>query len=168
MVREKLKRFIGIKICTELNLLIGKSFMKKITKTSKQTESLGKKFVNSLSGGGVFGLVGELGAGKTAFVKGVAKGLLIKQKITSPTFVLMRVYSTKNKTIKHLVHVDAYRIKKAAHLSGIGLEDYLADPKALVLVEWADKVKKLIKPKKNIIKFSHIKSGRSLDFPFDF
>lgn len=136
--------------------------MKYLTKTAKQTEALGKSFVKSLKQGAVFGLVGELGAGKTQFVKGVAKGLGIKAHITSPTFVLLRVYPTKNKFIKHLVHVDAYRIKKAAHLSGIGLEDYLADRETLVLIEWADKVKSLVKPKKNIIKFNHSKMGREI------
>ncbi|MCX6793466.1 MAG: tRNA (adenosine(37)-N6)-threonylcarbamoyltransferase complex ATPase subunit type 1 TsaE [Candidatus Falkowbacteria bacterium] len=142
--------------------------MKKITKTAKQTEALGKKFVASLKQGGAFGLIGELGAGKTAFIKGVAKALGIKSTITSPTFVLMKVYKTKNKQIKHLVHVDAYRIKKAAHLSGIGLEDYIIDPEALVLIEWADKVKSLIKTKKNIINFSHAKLGRAIKSSFDF
>jgi len=137
---------------------------KHLTKTAKQTEALGKAFVKSLKQGAVFGLVGELGAGKTSFVKGVAKALNIKNTITSPTFVLMKVYPTKYKNFKNLVHVDAYRIKKAAHLSGIGLEDYLNNHEALVLIEWADKVKSLIRPRKNIIKFSHTKTGRAINF----
>lgn len=139
--------------------------MKYITKTTKQTSALGKKFVKNLQQGGAYGLIGDLGAGKTSFVKGVATGLCLKANITSPTFVLMRVYPVKNnKIIKHLVHVDAYRIKKAAHLSGIGLEDYINDPLSLVLIEWADKVKSLIKNKKNIINFKHATSGREIIF----
>lgn len=136
--------------------------MKHITKTAKQTEALGKKFAAGLKQGGVFGLVGDLGAGKTSFVKGVAKGLGITKHITSPTFVLMRVYpvvqrgkSAKNKYIKNLVHVDAYRIKKVAHLSGIGLEDYLLDPETLVLIEWANNVKSILSDKANMIYFEH-------------
>jgi len=129
--------------------------MKYLTKSAKQTEALGKKFVKSLKQGSVFGLVGDLGAGKTAFVKGVAKGLDVKARITSPTFVLMRVYNTKNKQIKRLVHVDAYRVKKAVYLSGIGLEDYLSDPETLVLIEWADQVRSIMPRRANMIYFKY-------------
>ena len=142
--------------------------MKHLTTTSSQTEILGKKFVMSLKQGGVFGLVGELGAGKTSFVKGVAKGLGIKTRVTSPTFVLMRVYETNSKNIKRLVHVDAYRIKKATNLSGIGLEDYIVDDKTLVLIEWADKVGGLVKSNSHVINFSHTKTGRAINFFSDF
>lgn len=136
--------------------------MKYLTKSAKQTEALGKKFVTNLKQGGVFGLIGDLGAGKTAFVKGVAKGLSIKSRITSPTFVLMRVYpvirqgrQAKNKHIKRLVHVDAYRVKKAVYLSGIGLEDYLSDPETLVLIEWADQVRSIMPRRANMIYFKY-------------
>lgn len=133
-----------------------------ITNSAKATQALGKKFVKKLKAGGMFGLVGELGSGKTQFVKGIAQGLGIKQKITSPTFVLMRVYpvmqqgkSAKHKTIKRLVHVDAYRLKQPHHLQAIGLEDYLVDPTALIVVEWADKVRSIMPRQAKIIDFKH-------------
>lgn len=139
--------------------------MKHQTKNEKQTYNIAKQFIKELAGGGVYGLVGELGAGKTAFVKGAAQALGITKRITSPTFVVMRVYDAKHKTIKRLVHVDAYRLKKAASLAAIGLEDFINDAKTLVLIEWADLVSKLLPNKKNIIKIVHQPTGREISLP---
>lgn len=139
--------------------------MKFLTKTEKQTQALAKTFVKELTRGGVFGLVGNLGAGKTAFVKGVAKALGIKQRVNSPTFVLMRTYDTKHALIKRLVHVDAYRLKKAASLAAIGLEDFIKDAETLVLIEWADMVTSLLPDKKKIIKLAHKTGGREIILP---
>ncbi len=137
--------------------------MKYDSASEKDTFDFAKKFARTLKGGEVIGLIGELGAGKTVFARGLAAGLGLKQKITSPTFVLMRVYpvesrkagiSSKTKlfngvnpvkrgTIKNFVHIDAYRIKTAGDLEAIGAQEYLADPESIVLIEWADRVKKL-------------------------
>lgn len=78
-------------ICTNLYILY---CMEITTKSANKTIALGKKFAGTLKGGEVVLLIGELGSGKTTFVKGVAQGLGIKKNITSPTFVLMKVYST--------------------------------------------------------------------------
>lgn len=139
--------------------------MKYITKNSKQTMLLGQKLAKNITQGGCFGLVGDLGAGKTCFTKGIALGLGIKKNITSPTFVLMRVYPAKHKHIKQLVHLDAYRLEKAVSLTAIGLDDYLNDNKTLILVEWANKVPAVIKNKKNVIKFKHLKESREIVIP---
>ena len=134
--------------------------MKKVvTKSETETRKLAVKLAKTLKGGEVIGLVGDLGAGKTAFVKGLAQGLGIKKRISSPTFVLMKVYPVKHKSIKHFVHVDAYRIKKAKALTEIGLEDYSKANDAIVVIEWADLVKKLL-PRKSIrIQFIHLKNN---------
>jgi len=126
-----------------------------ITKNSKATENLGQLMAKELNGGETLALLGNLGAGKTTFLKGLAKGLGIKQTITSPTFVLIKVYPVKKKNIKQLVHVDCYRLP-ALELMAIGLNDYLNDPHTIVAIEWANKIK--LPPKTIAIKFLHHKN----------
>jgi tRNA threonylcarbamoyladenosine biosynthesis protein TsaE len=117
--------------------------MKHITHSEKETFVCARKLASRLQQGGIIGLVGDLGAGKTAFTKGLAAGLGIRQRITSPTFVLMKVYKIRASAspIREFVHIDAYRIKNIADLLAVGLGDYLDDPTGLVVIEWADKIK---------------------------
>lgn len=117
-----------------------------ISKSEKQTKTWAEKFVSRLKGGEVLCLVGDLGSGKTAFAKGLAKGLGVKQIITSPTFVLMKVYEGN----LNLVHIDAYRLSSSEDLEAIGALDYFSDPEYVTIIEWADRVKD-IWPKKRII-----------------
>ncbi len=114
------------------------------------TENIAKKIVNKLSGGEVLALVGNLGAGKTVFVKGLAKALGIEENVTSPTFVLMKIYQTNHQQIKRLVHVDCYRLDKAEDLEEIGLSDYLHNSENIVVIEWADRIASLPKNTINI------------------
>lgn len=111
------------------------------TSSDKETkiiaQNLAKKFQN-----GVIALFGELGAGKTTFVQGFAKGLGIKEKIISPTFVLIRQHPIPESN-KTLYHIDLYRLDSSESLKSIGLEEILSDEKNLVLIEWAEKLKKL-------------------------
>lgn len=87
----------------------------------------------------IFALTGELGAGKTTFVQGFAKGLGIKEKIISPTFVLMRQHKIPSSE-KTLYHIDLYRID---NISALGFEEILSDPDNITLIEWAEKLKEL-------------------------
>jgi len=133
------------------------------TASAAQTIALGKKLAKTFKGGEVIALFGELGAGKTTLVKGIAAGLGIRKVITSPTFLLMRVYPlrppaptrrrrgersaaspTRHEKIKTLVHLDCYRIKNAAEISALGLEEYLGRDDAAVVIEWPEKIKKLL------------------------
>ena len=125
--------------------------MKTTTKSEKQTINLGKNFVLGLKGGEVIGFIGELGTGKTIFIKGLAQGLGIKKIITSPTFVLMKVYKAKG-PIKYLCHVDAYRLKSARDLIDIGIKDYLNKKDAVTVIEWADQVKNILPKDKILVK----------------
>jgi len=86
------------------------------------------------------GLSGHLGAGKTAFVKEVAKGLGVKEEITSPTFVIMKIYKTNHSRWHRLVHIDAYRLEKREELEVLRFEDVMADPHNLVMIEWPENV----------------------------
>lgn len=133
--------------------------MKKITKvlnSELETKKFGQELAKSFKGGEVIGLIGELGAGKTSLVKGLALGLGVKKNITSPTFIIMNIYKVKHEKIKNLVHVDAYRIKKGQALLGIGLGDYLGDPQSITIIEWADLVPDILNKKVTIIKLKHL------------
>ncbi len=142
--------------------------MKKITHSEIETYDLAHDFAKKLKGGEVLLLIGDLGAGKTAFTKGLAAGLGISNIITSPTFVLMKIYEAQKhestKTRKHkntkaqkhlgLAHIDAYRLKSGAELAAIGAADYFGDPGFVTVIEWAERIRD-IWPEKNIqINFS--------------
>ncbi|MFA4937210.1 MAG: tRNA (adenosine(37)-N6)-threonylcarbamoyltransferase complex ATPase subunit type 1 TsaE [Patescibacteria group bacterium] len=133
--------------------------MKKYFTTSpKQTKSIGKKVAATLRGGETLALIGDLGSGKTTFVKGLARGLSVKNNITSPTFVLFKVYKANKGKIKQLVHADCYRVKGQEILK-VGLVEYLHQPDTIVVIEWADKLKKF--PKQTIkIFFAYEKTAK--------
>ena len=143
---------------------------KYISNSPLQTKNLAKKLAKNFNGGEVLGLVGELGSGKTQFVKGLAEYFQVKQTITSPTFVLFKPYKIKNfeekvyskkqdkgrshKKIKYLVHVDCYRLRNPQELLAVGLGEYLNNPNCLTVVEWAEKIKDILPVKKTVwIKF---------------
>lgn len=90
----------------------------------------------------VAGLSGHLGAGKTAFVKALAKELMIDEDVTSPTFVIMKVYEIPKRALpwKRLVHIDAYRLEKIQELEALRYEELVADPHNLIVIEWPENV----------------------------
>ena len=120
-----------------------------ITNNIKETNKVANDLATNLESGQLITLSGNLGAGKTVFVKALAAGLGISETITSPTFVLMKSYKVEYKKIKQLIHVDCYRLDGIEDVSDIGLQDFLNDPQTLVVIEWADKLDNL--PKKNRI-----------------
>lgn len=121
--------------------------MEIITKTTEETTEFGQKLAHQLNGGGILLLKGELGAGKTTLVKGLALGLGIQNEITSPTFTLMNIYPVNLEKIKTLVHIDTYRLKNEQDLLDIGVEDYLGQPNTLCIIEWPEKIAGLLKNK---------------------
>jgi tRNA threonylcarbamoyl adenosine modification protein YjeE len=96
------------------------------------------------AGAFVVGLSGHLGAGKTSFTKLLAKELSIAETVTSPTFVIMKIYEIPTDaagasgTFKRLVHIDAYRLERRSELEGIDFERIASDPGNLVIVEWPE------------------------------
>ena len=85
----------------------------------------------------VIGLVGDLGGGKTCFLQGFAQGLGIKQRVLSPTFIIMRRFN-------NFYHIDCYRIQKPQELLDLGFKRIIANPKNIVAVEWADRIRKIM------------------------
>lgn len=121
--------------------------MKIITNSEKETIRFASKFAGSLKGGEVLCLVGDLGSGKTAFTKGLAKGLGVKNIITSPTFVLMKNYNiVGKKAIKRVAHIDAYRLSDGGDLEAIGATDFFDDKNCVTVIEWADRVRDIWPP----------------------
>ncbi len=104
----------------------------------------------------VLGLCGDLGSGKTTFTQQIAKFLGVKEKVTSPTFVLMKTYKLLSTNYKLLVHIDAYRLKNPRELVKLGWRELIKNPKNLIVVEWADKIKKIMPKDTIFICFSHL------------
>lgn len=131
--------------------------MKIITTSATATYEFGLKLAKKVKKGQVFSLYGDLGGGKTCFTKGLARGLGVKRHITSPTFVLMKVYKIKKGGLRHFCHVDAYRLKRHGEIIEVGLKEFLGRSDTVVAIEWADKLKKILAPyRKTAIKFSYV------------
>ena len=116
-----------------------------ISTSREETEQFAQKFAKTLRAGDVVLLDGDMGAGKTVFAKGVAKGLGIEEEVTSPTYAYMNDYDGR------LFHYDCYRIESVAQAESLGLADYF-DMGGICLIEWAQNIssalpKKLIKIK---------------------
>ncbi len=105
-----------------------------------QTEAFAAAYAKNLKGGDVLLLDGEMGAGKTVFAKGLAKGLGIEEEVTSPTYAYMNDYDGR------LFHYDCYRIESVAQAERLGLADYF-DMGGVCLIEWAQNIAPLL-PKK--------------------
>ncbi|MBU0708862.1 tRNA (adenosine(37)-N6)-threonylcarbamoyltransferase complex ATPase subunit type 1 TsaE [Patescibacteria group bacterium] len=115
--------------------------MKHLSHSAQETFKLGTNIAKKLKGGEIIGLIGELGSGKTTFVQGLAKELGIKERVISPTFVLIRQYQSPKFS---LYHVDLYRIDRPGELKTLGLEEIWYHPQNIVIIEWAEKAKALL------------------------
>lgn len=113
-----------------------------ITTSPEETIAFAKEFAKKLKPGSVLCLEGQLGSGKTTFIKGLAEGLGLAhpEQVKSPTFVLMHIYKAK----VPLYHFDCYRLESSEELSNIGFEDFVNDPCAISCIEWAEKAKNLL------------------------
>jgi tRNA threonylcarbamoyladenosine biosynthesis protein TsaE len=130
-----------------------------LTKSEKGTEKLGEKIGKKIlkekldKSAKILVLEGDLGGGKTTFLKGFAKGLGIKEKILSPTFILFRKFQIPNSKFQNFYHIDCYRIEKAKEILNLGFKKIIKDPKNIVAVEWAERVKEVLPKKVLKIKF---------------
>ena len=109
--------------------------MEYITKNEMETEALGAAFGAKIPDGTVVAMYGDLGAGKTAFVRGMAKGMGIDMRVSSPTFTIVNEYIGE----RELFHFDMYRLGSSDELFDIGWEDYLAR-EGVCVVEWSENV----------------------------
>jgi tRNA threonylcarbamoyladenosine biosynthesis protein TsaE len=130
-----------------------------LTKSEKGTEKLGEKIGKKIlkekldKTAKILALEGDLGGGKTTFLKGFAKGLGIREKILSPTFILFRKFQIPNSKFQNFYHIDCYRIEKEREILNLDFRKIIKDPKNIVAVEWANKIKKILPRKVLKIKF---------------
>ncbi len=119
------------------------------TKNLEETQIFAEELAKKMKGGEVLLLSGDLGAGKTSFTQGFAKGLGISQRIISPTFIIMRSYDIleNEKGFKKFFHVDLYRTESEHDIEGLGLLELMSDKENIVVIEWPDRLGKL-KPEK--------------------
>lgn len=136
-----------------------------IAKSSAETKKIAAKFAKGVLAreqnkhAAVVGLVGELGSGKTTFVKGFAEGLGIKQIIQSPTFIIARSHKLRARSYKKFIHIDAYRIG-SKDLVTLGWREWIRNPENIIVVEWAERISKIM-PKNSIkIQFETLKNGQ--------
>lgn len=123
--------------------------MEKVIRTREALAEEAVRFVETLAphdvGATLVTLSGELGAGKTAFAQAVARALGVEEVVTSPTFVLEKIYllpQLKNEVSKfmRLIHIDAYRLEKSADLAPLGFDELMQDSGNLIFLEWPERV----------------------------
>ena len=112
-----------------------------ITSSAKETQALAREFAAALPPDATLALHGDLGVGKTTFVQGLARGFGIVEHVTSPTFTIF----TLHRGTRTLVHLDAYRLDRAAQLESLMLEDFLTPPYCLA-VEWPENIAAWLPP----------------------
>lgn len=138
--------------------------MKRITKSPGETFDQGYRFGRTLKPGSVVALIGELGAGKTIFTKGIAKALGIREYryVNSPSFVLIKEYNSGRRP---LYHFDLYRLKPKDALGTVGCEEYFYS-KGVSVVEWADRAPDILPEGHITVRLRHLgKDKREIVFP---
>lgn len=145
------------------NKIKSKESMEKITtKSEQETKEIAKKIAREVlakkpeNKAMVLALKGNLGAGKTTFVQGFAKGLGIRAKILSPTFNIMKRFKCRG---RNFYHIDCYRLKNKKDLEILGFKEILSDPKNIIAIEWPEKVKSMLPKEVFYIAFKHIKEN---------
>lgn len=137
--------------------------MEFLSKSVEETAKIAREFVSELKPqktATIVGLYGELGSGKTTFMKYLAEYFGVEETIKSPTFVIMKIYelvaSSKQPAsrFKHLIHIDAYRIEKEEEMLNLGWNKIIANPKNLICIEWPNKIASIMPPH-IVVKFEH-------------
>lgn len=127
----------------------------RISRSEEDTKQLAMEFLSELKTGDVVVLNGELGTGKTFFIKKIAEAFGIT-KANSPTFAIVNEYKSEQNI--RIYHFDFYRINKESELHDIGIEDYLADNEAITFIEWGELFPEVLPKKKYEIKIEEIEN----------
>lgn len=130
-----------------------------LTKIKQKTEGVDKAVV--------VGLSGDLGSGKTTFSQSVANILGVTETVTSPTFIIEKVYHTKDTAFPQFVHIDAYRLDEAKELEVLGFNDLLLKKGTLIFIEWPERVKNILPKETLMISFKFIdENTRIISYDF--
>lgn len=121
---------------------------KSIKKTKKVAALLAKKIKEKplLKTAFIIALEGDLGSGKTTFIQGLTAELGIKENILSPTFLILKEFPIliRQSNFRYFYHIDAYRLKNPDEILELGFKDLIKNPKNIIVIEWADKIKKIL------------------------
>ena len=128
---------------------------KYITNNFEETHKLGRTFSEQINSGDIILLYGDLGSGKTTFVKGVLEAFQYQYDVTSPTFSLINEYEA----IKKVIHIDCYREKNLRRWISLGVMDYLSDS-SIVIVEWPEILMDILPEDSIKIQFNHINENK--------
>lgn len=144
--------------------------MEYISESTEETSKIAREILDTLkqkeNGALVIGLSGELGAGKTTFMKAFAESLGIKETIQSPTFVIMKSYplpfgeGAGGGVFKKLIHIDAYRLDSGEDLLKLGWKEIVGNKENLICIEWPELVQTVLTPD-IMIRFEHGKEGEN-------
>jgi tRNA threonylcarbamoyladenosine biosynthesis protein TsaE len=130
------------------------------SQTKKRALALAKEILrNHFEKAFVLALSGDLGGGKTTFIQGLAKGLGIREKVLSPTFVIMKRFSIDKGQFRNFYHIDCYRIKYPKEMLDLGFEEIISDPENIVAIEWAERIRNLLP--KNALKMEFEFKGKT-------
>jgi len=146
---------------------------KTITNSAKKTKELGEKFAERVldtvneKTAIVLGLQGNLGGGKTTFLQGFAEGLGVKEKILSPTFVILKRFEVPGFRFKDFYHIDCYRLKNEKDILELGFKDIISDSRNIVAIEWPEKIKKALPRNAILINFKFIDKNKRAIWVFD-
>jgi tRNA threonylcarbamoyladenosine biosynthesis protein TsaE len=148
------------------DLIQGNILKKIISESEDATRKLGSEFAKKLGGTDIAAFYGELGSGKTQFIKGICSELGVKDVVNSPTFVIVNEYNYSNG--KKIFHFDLYRMKSTEEVIELGFEDYF--DKGLILIEWPELIEKLLPDNIHKIRLSHYgndSNTRLIEMPED-
>jgi len=137
--------------------------MEYFAEKSEETKEIGKGLADNLKPQKtalVFGLKGDLGAGKTTFLQGFARGLGVKGKIISPTFVIMNRFPVKKGKFTNFYHLDCYRIENVKEMKNLEFEEIISNSKNIVCIEWPEKIKKALPQNISMIKFDILEGDK--------
>ena len=125
-----------------------------VSRSESETEEAGFKLARSLFPGSIVLLRGDLGAGKTVFSRGFARGLGITEPVSSPTYTIVQEYERPDGG--RLYHLDLYRISGVEAALAFGADEFLNDPGAIALVEWPERIEGLLPPNAVNVRLEHL------------
>lgn len=125
-----------------------------ISRSEAETEAFAEKLAGTLPPGTVLTLDGDLGAGKTVFSRGFARGLKITEPVSSPTYTIIQEYSLPAGGM--LYHLDLYRISNSASALAFGVDEFLDDPESYALIEWPERIADILPPDRIQVRIRHL------------
>jgi len=150
---QQIGRILAQEIIKTIRSAIRQPAEQTAKKNSRPEQARGRATKKAL----VIGLEGELGSGKTTFIQGLAKGMEIREAITSPTFVILKKFDLlpQASSIRYFYHIDCYRINRPQELIDLDFKEIINNSQNIIVIEWAERIRKILPPDTWWIKFEH-------------